>query len=189
MPTDEELIAEIHKGSQAAMEVLVKRHYKYIFSYVYRKVGDYHLAYDMTQEILIKMMKSLYQYKSFGKFPHWLLTIAVNHCRDYYRSRSYKQKLQENELSPSIKDGKENVEDLVSKKEESERVRLALEQLPEYQREAIILKYYQDLKIKEIAKITDAKESTVKSRLKQGIDKLRILLKGGEQHEKFQKTK
>ncbi|MDQ0253560.1 DNA-directed RNA polymerase specialized sigma24 family protein [Evansella vedderi] len=86
VPIDEELIEEIKNGSQAAMEVLIKKQYKTIFAYVYRKVGDYHLAYDMTQEVFIKMMKSINEYKGGGKFQHWLLKIAVNHCRDYFRS-------------------------------------------------------------------------------------------------------
>ncbi|MDG5789070.1 RNA polymerase sigma factor [Evansella sp. AB-P1] len=180
MSTDEELIEEIKNGSQAAMEVLVKRHYKYIFAYVYRKLGDYHLAYDLTQDIFIKMMKSIHHYKGEGKFEHWLLKIAVNHCRDYFRSRSYKEKEEQNTLSEQIKDEKENVWDLISKKLESEKVKTAVHKLPEYQKEAIILKFYKGLKIKEIAHLTDSKEATVKSRLKQGIEKLKIALKGGD---------
>lgn len=186
MPKDEELIEEINNGSQAAMEVLVKKHYKFIFAYVYRKLGDYHLAYDLTQEVFIKMMKSLNMYKNDGQFKHWLLKIAVNHCRDYFRSRTYKQKGEENQIDHKLKDEKENVWDLLSKKIDSENVKVAVEQLPDFQKEAIILKFYQDLKIKEIAEMTESKEATVKSRLKQGIEKLKKLLKGGCEDEKRQ---
>ncbi|HHU20040.1 MAG TPA: RNA polymerase sigma factor [Bacilli bacterium] len=176
MPTDEELIDEIQLGSQAAMEVLVKRHYQYIFAYVYRKVGDYHLAYDLTQEVFVKMMKALKRYRGKNKFKHWLLKIAVNHCRDYFRSRAFKHKEKEGELAPKLIDQKSNVWDLISKKINSEEVKAALEQLPEYQKETIILRYYHDLKIKEIAEVTDSKEATVKSRLRQGQAKLKQLL-------------
>ena len=48
MLTDEELIEEIIQGSQAAMEVLVNKHYKSVFAYLYRKTGDYHTAFDLT---------------------------------------------------------------------------------------------------------------------------------------------
>ncbi|MFD1638597.1 RNA polymerase sigma factor [Evansella tamaricis] len=75
MQSDESLIEEIKSGSQAAMEVLVKKHYKNIFGFTYRKVGDYHLAYDMTQEIFIKMMKSIASYNGQGKFQNWLLKL------------------------------------------------------------------------------------------------------------------
>lgn len=186
MPTNEELIEEIKNGSQAAMEVLVKKHYKNIFAYVYRKLGDYHLAYDLTQEVFIKMMKSIGTYKAKGKFEHWLLTIAVNHCRDYFRSSTYKHRSKEQEIFHQIKDGSENVWDLLSKKIDSEKVKEALQTLPEYQKETIILRFYHDLKIKEIAQITKSKEATVKSRLRQGISKLKELLQGGNKYEKAQ---
>lgn len=161
------------------MEVLVKKHYKNIFAYVYRKLADYHLAYDLTQEVFIKMMKSIATYKAKGKFEHWLLTIAVNHCRDYFRSSTYKHRSKEQEIFYQIKDDSENVWDLLSKKIDSEKVKEALQTLPDYQKEAIILRFYHDLKIKEIAHITKSKEATVKSRLRQGIGKLKELLQGG----------
>lgn len=159
------------------MEVLVKRHYKNIFAYVYRKVEDYHLAYDLTQEVFIKMMKSIENYKSYGKFSNWLLTIAVNQCRDYFRSRKFKQKNIEEEFKDLFKDEKGNISNLLNKKVESKQVRLALLQLPEFQRETIILRYYHNLKIKEIAVVTKSNESTVKSRLRQGIEKLKVLFR------------
>ncbi|MCZ0703709.1 RNA polymerase sigma-70 factor (ECF subfamily) [Natronobacillus azotifigens] len=179
--SDESLLEEIRNGSQAAMEVLVKKHYRTIFAYTYRKVGDYHLAYDMTQEIFIKMLKYISSYSGQGKFQHWLLKIAVNHCRDYYRSSAYRNKNQINEINDHLKDERENIEDLLSKKHTSVKVKEAIDQLPVYQREAIILKYYQDLKIKKIAELTEAKESTVKSRLKQGMAKLKIILMEGNE--------
>ena len=179
--TDQELIEEIKNGSQAAMEVLVKKHYRNIFAYVYRKLGDYHLAYDITQEVFIKMIKSIHDFTPHGQFKHWLLTIAVNQCRDYCRSSKFKQKSVEGELTDTLRDEKEDVWDLLSKKIESERVKEAIGQLPDYQREPIILRFYHDLKIKEIATITNSKEATVKSRLKQGIQKLKKHFKGGDQ--------
>lgn len=179
IPADEELIEEIKSGSQAAMEVLVKRHYKQIFAYIYRTVSDYHTAYDLTQEVFIKMMQSIDRYQGKGKFPNWLITIAVNHCRDYFRSRHFQQKEQEQELQKYITDRRENVWDLLSKKWDSEQVKRAIESLPSFQREAIVLRYFHDYKIKEISEITDAKESTVKSRIRQGTIKLKRMLEGG----------
>lgn len=189
MQSDESLIEEIKNGSQAAMEVLVKKYYKNIFAYTYQKVGDYHLAYDLTQEIFIKMMKSIANYNGQGKFQHWLLKIAVNHCRDYYRSRAYRQSNEIKEITPQLKDERENVEDLLSKKFDSVKVKEALDQLPNFQREAIILKFYQGLKIRQISQITEANESTVKSRIKQGIEKLKFLIKGGNEDEQHQSKK
>lgn len=189
MSSDEELIDEIKAGSHSAMEVLVARHYKNIFAYVYRKIGDYHTAYDLTQEIFIKMMKSIDRYHANGKFTNWLLTIAVNHCRDYFRNSHFQNSKNEQQLDYPILDENGNIWDLFSKKIEHKRVKEALEKLPDFQKEAIILKFYHGLKIKEIAVITNSKESTVKSRLKQGMEKLKISLKGENEYDQEAKGK
>ncbi len=91
MLSDEELIEEILRGSQAAMEVLVKRHYKSVFAYVYRKTGDYHTAFDLTQEVFIKMLKALHHYNGVGKFTNWLFKIAHNSCLDHLRASQAKE--------------------------------------------------------------------------------------------------
>jgi RNA polymerase sigma factor (sigma-70 family) len=180
MPTDEELIEEIRQGSQAAMEVLVRRHYPAIFAYHYRKTGDYHMALDLTQNTLVKMMRSLEQYHFRSKFPNWLMTIAVNVCRDYYRSREHRERIHAVEPDPSQADSSPLISDLLSKKADREQVRLALQDIPETQREAIVLRYYHDFKLQEIAEATGVQEATVKSRLHQGIGKLKRLLGAGE---------
>lgn len=82
MSEDEQLIEKIHNGSEEAMETLVRRHYQNVFAFVYRRTGEYHLAYDLTQEIFLKMIKSLHFYHERGKFRSWLIKIAVNKCRD-----------------------------------------------------------------------------------------------------------
>ncbi|MFZ7132490.1 MAG: RNA polymerase sigma factor [Eubacteriales bacterium] len=179
MSTDEELIREIQLGSHAAMEVLVKRYYKMIFSYVYRKLGDYHEAYDITQEIFIKMMKHINNYKESSKFKNWLFKIGVNSCNDYFRSRGFQEKNSTVELKPTLKDDQGNIWDLLSRNLDRKRIKEAIEELPDHQRDALILKFYHDFKIKDIAKITDTKEATVKSRLKQGLDKLDKIINGG----------
>lgn len=116
MPSDEELIEEIHRGSQAAMEVLVRRYYKIIFAFLYRKTTDYHMSLDLTQETLIKMMKSLVMYKAQGRFSHWLITIAANVCRDYYRSKQYKDQQMKPLQSSLLDEFSNNIEDLLSQK-------------------------------------------------------------------------
>lgn len=178
MPAEDELVGKIVEGNEHAMEQLVKKHYKEIFAYVYRTVGDYHLAYDLTQEVFMKMLKFIKHYQGRGKFSHWLITIAVNHCRDYFRSKYFKQKTKEKELLQQIPGKQDYPWDFVRKEFESEKVKQALEQLPIYQREPIVLRFYHDYKIKEIAEMTKANESTVKSRIRQGMMKLKRMLEG-----------
>lgn len=189
--TDEELIQEIHEGSRAAMDVLVKRHYKPVFAYIYRKTGEYHTAYDLTQEVFIKMMKSLNTYQSTGKFEHWLLKIAVNHCLDYFRGREYKQHQREMELTEEAFPASEhqNVWDIFQKRTQNEQVRQAVLSLPEHQRDAVILNYYNGLKIREVAAVTETSESTAKSRIRLGISKLKEIITGGDRHEAHKRKK
>lgn len=91
--TDENLIKEILKGNESAMEILVKRHYDFVHSYIYRTTKDYNIAYDITQDVFIKMMKNIDKYSiEGGKFKNWLLKIAVNTTKDYFKSSTYKQR-------------------------------------------------------------------------------------------------
>ncbi|MBW9148864.1 RNA polymerase sigma factor [Clostridium sp. CM028] len=187
MSTDEELIKEIQSGNQYAMEILVKNNYKLLFSFIYRHIGDYHTSYDITQEVLIKLVKSIKSYKDEGKFKNWLLRIAANTCNDYFRSSGAIKNKSNIELNTNIIDKNSNVYEIMSRKIERQKIKNAITTLPEFQRNAIILKYYHDLKIKDIAYITQSNESTVKSRLKQGIGKLKQVFERSEKNEKSAK--
>ena len=181
MQNEIELINEILHGSQAAMEVLVNRYYKVIFSYIYRSTGQYHTSYDLTQEVFIKMLKSIQKFdKKIGNFKNWIFKIAVNTVKDYFKSSSYRGFKEMTEIDENRVDEGENVVELLSHMSKRSEIKKALIELPGYQRDAIILKFYHDMKIKDIAVVMDTNESTVKSRLKQGIDKLKNILEEGE---------
>lgn len=177
--TDEQLIKETLKGNESAMEILVKRHYDLVHSYIYRTTNDYNTSYDITQEVFIKMMKNIDKYNlESGKLKNWLLKIAVNTTKDYFKSKTYKQRSENCDIENHQIEDKSNVIDIISKKEEAIKIKEAVENLPKLQREAILLKYYNDLKIKEISIITGDNENTIKSRLYNGIKNLKKLLGG-----------
>lgn len=177
--TDENLIKEILKGNESAMEILVKRHYDLVHSYIYRTTNDYNTSYDITQDVFIKMMKNIDKYNlENGKFKNWLLKIAVNTTKDYFKSKTYRQRIEHCDIENHEIEDKSNVIDIISKKEEAVKIKAAIEKLPDLQKEAILLKYYNDLKIKEISNITGNNENTIKSRLFSGIKNLKKLLGG-----------
>ena len=185
--TDEKLIKEILKGNESAMEILVKRHYELVHSYIYRATNDHNIAYDITQEVFIKMMKNIDKYNlGNGKFRNWILKIAVNATKDYFKSNTYKQRSEICDIENNQIGDKSNVIDIISKKEESIKIKEAIKKLPNRQREAILLKYYNDLKIKEISNITGDNENTIKSRLFNGIKNLKKLLGGDIFEEKYE---
>lgn len=180
---DNQLIKEILNGNEAAMELLVKRYYDMVQSFIYRLTGDYNLSYDLTQEIFIKIMKSLNRYDcKKGEFKPWILKVASNYCKDYFRSSAYKQRIESSDIEEAEIKSEENVIDILEIKEDRKVIKSAVDNLPTLQREAIILKYYHDLKIKEISNITGDKESTIKSRLFNGIKNLKKCL-GGVRYE------
>lgn len=176
-----ELIGEILSGSQAAVEVLVNRYYKGIFSYIYRSTGQYHTSYDLTQEVFIKMMGALNRFdRRSGNFKNWIYKIALNVIRDYFKGRGYREYKEAVEIDEERSDEDSNVVEIISRMSQREEIKKAITELPEFQRDAIILRFYHDMKIKDIAAVMDTTESTVKSRLRQGIDKLKNILKDGE---------
>lgn len=180
VPDDHELIEEILGGSQAAMEVLTRKYYKSIYAFIYRKVGDKETAYDLTQEVFIKVIQRIQSYSHKGTFKSWLFSIAINHCRDYWGSAYYRHTSQKTELRETLESDEKSIPYIFERKVMREQVRFALASLPDYQKEALILKYFHHMKIKEISKVTNTSVPTVKSRLKQGLNKLAKLLRRGE---------
>lgn len=168
------LVRQIKRGDPEAWEQLVQRHYDTIYAYCYRRCfGDKKLAEDLTQDVFLKLIKGIDKYQFTGKFFNYLFTIAVNTCNSYYT----KKRFQLTELEDYLPDTAQK--DSLTKVSEEERaaaIQEALNQLPEIQREALILKFYHDLKVKEIAKITGVSVPTAQSRINQGTKKLGKLL-------------
>lgn len=186
--SDESLVKEVQNGNEHAMEILVKINYNIVYSFLYRNTSDSELSYDLTQEVFIKIIKNINQFnREKGKFKSWLLKIAVNVKNDYFKSSSYKHFKNIDDIDNHDIEDKNNLIDILSRKDETKKIKEAISELSPLQREAIILKYYDDLKIKEISKITGANENTVKSRLLNGVKSLKKLL-GGEKFEKIQNT-
>jgi len=126
------------------------------------------------------MMKKIHTYSNKKKFSSWLFMIALNHCRDYWKSNEFKRLSMQTELQDIQQNEQQQVSYIFENKETREQIKQAMESLPEYQKEALILKYFHQMKIREIAELTNSNASTVKSRLKQGIGKLAVLLRKEE---------
>lgn len=128
----------------------------------------------------MKLLENIQAVRPLGKFQNYLLTIAVNTCNNYFK----KAKPAYTDLeSLDITDGTDSSVEKIIQDENQSEVRRAIDTLPDYQKEVIILRFYHELKIREIAKITQTSIPTVKSRLRQGLEKLRLYFndfKGGE---------
>ncbi|VDH00272.1 RNA polymerase sigma factor sigV [Lysinibacillus sphaericus] len=131
------------------------------------------MAADLTQDIFLKIIENIENYKFRGKFFNYLFTITVNVCNNYH---SKKKLIQYEFDETSINVDTETISKNIIAEDNSNRVQLALNTLPDIQKEALILKYYHDLKVKNIAKITGTSVSTSQSRINQGLKKLKGLL-------------
>jgi len=177
--SDEDLMLEHAAGSEAAFEELVRRHQKGVLNYTYRMVQNRQIAEELTQEVFIALVKNAQRYKPLAKFTTYLYAIASNIVsKEWMRQKRrprlfnlsnlwdrWKNAEQESDPLEHVGDERADVLAAFQYEEVSEAVNAALQHLPEHQREAFVLRRFQDLSYDEIASVTDAPVGTVKSRV------------------------
>jgi RNA polymerase sigma-70 factor (ECF subfamily) len=178
---DVELVQTAVAGREASFEELVRRYQRPIAAYVYRMVGDYDSALDLTQEVFIKVYNSLNRYRAEFKFSTWIYKIAHNAAIDHLRRHA----VREQALS-GTGDGERREVTIESKRltpeQESERkercseIESVVQLLQSSYRELIILRHSHDLSYDEIAEVTGLPLGTVKNRLFRAREAMRDLL-------------
>lgn len=168
--SDGDLIVKALAGREDGFEELVRRYQRPITTYVYRMVGNYDAALDVTQEVFIKVYNSMARYSSEYKFSTWLYKISHNAAIDYLR----RHRAHEFSIEAENADGTYQLEfesKRLSPEQEHERsewreeVAAVIKCLPAGYRELILLRHTQDLSYDEIAEITNLPLGTVKNRL------------------------
>ena len=177
--TDEELVASATAGDLDSFNQLVSRWERPIYALAYRTLGRDEDARDVVQEAFMRAYRGLRGFKGEAKFSSWLYRITLNLCRDWMRRErrapivSVPEGVDPLELADDRASPAESVEDLVARREMSAAVARAMQELPEEQRQAIMLKEYHGLTFQEIADQLNCPLSTVKTRLYQGLSVLR----------------
>jgi RNA polymerase sigma-70 factor, ECF subfamily len=180
MPSDspdvvESLIQRCLHGDQLAWEQIVRQYWRKVFNVAYKFVGKHDAAEDLTQDIFLKIFKSLDTFDRRANFQTWLISISRNLCIDHYRSvrkerETIDRDVDAGELAPaSAEPGP------VAALEQSDRVALlkqALSALPDTLRTAVLLRDIQELSYQEIADRLRLPEGTVKSRINRGRTEL-----------------
>lgn len=149
------------------------QYYDEIFRFAYYMTGSEDAACDCTQETYLRLIRFYDTYVEKRKFKAWLFRIARNVCYDYFRRQ---KEVPSEDVTLGRMPDKAETDRNLRHLERGQVIRAALEKLPRMQRDVVILRFYHELSIKEIAIITDSKIPTVKSRLRQSIGKLRHLL-------------
>ena len=168
--TDRELVATAATGIEGSFEELVRRYQRPISSYVYRMVGDYEAALDLTQEIFIKVYGSLARYRSEFKFSTWLYKIAHNSAVDHLRRNAGRERslftgIEGDQYELPIESSSLSPEQESERRERRVEIEMVVRSLPAAYRELIALRHSQDLTYEEIVEVTGLPLGTVKNRL------------------------
>lgn len=164
------LIRRIKSGDAGALDLLIQKYYNDIYSYCYRRLGQAYNAQDITQEVFLHFCRNFDSYTHKGKCRNYLYVIAHNTCINAMKK---KIPIPQEKVPHECASGDEATIDCF---ETGDMIKTALNQLPGDQKEVILLRFYHDLKLKEIAKIMDAGLSVTKYRLSQGLKTLEKLL-------------
>ncbi|MCI8293426.1 MAG: RNA polymerase sigma factor [Hespellia sp.] len=171
MDSDFLLIRRMKQGEESAFDVFVHKYYKEILSYCGYRCPDRGYAEDIAQETFLRFFAKLSAYRYKGKTKNYLYTIAGNLCKDYLK-KIKESPTEETKLSKIIGFEERQTERALDKL----AVGQALKQLSDEFREVIILYYFQELRLREIADILEISLPLVKYRLKQARMQLLKLL-------------
>lgn len=167
---DRDLVSTAIAGYEGSFEELVRRYQRPISAYVYRMVGNYESALDLTQEIFIKIYNSLDKYRAEFKFSTWIYKIAHNSAVDHLRRSSTREQsivngTEDDQYELPIESGRLTPEQESERKERRGEIEAVVRTLPTNYRELIILRHSQDLTYEEIVEVTGLPLGTVKNRL------------------------
>lgn len=181
MEPDVQLVQRCLRGDGSAWEELVRRHTRRIYNLCYRFTGNAHEAEDLTQEVFLRVYRTLGSYRAMhGGFATWMTSVTRNLLIDHYR------RTRRDRLTDSLDDAMPRIEQKESAAprpdqfaalgELSQQVQRALQKLSPDLREAVILRDLQGLEYKEIQEVLQVPEGTVKSRINRGRIELARLL-------------
>ena len=167
---DRDLVATAVRGVEGSFEELVRRYQRPISAYVYRMVGNYESALDLTQEIFIKVYSSLNRYRAEFKFSTWIYKIAHNAAVDHLRRTATREQslvvgTEGDQFDLPIESGRLSPEQESEQRERRVEIETVVRALPANYRELIILRHSQDLSYEEIVEVTGLPLGTVKNRL------------------------
>ena len=174
------LVIQVRNGNGKAFNQLVKGWYQKIYNYSYKFFGDHDQAMEITQKTFIAVHQNFAKLNDPAAFKSWLYQIAINFCKEETRKSKRKWlfpfvsfKKQDNLIISEIKDATESPVVNMEQADLNQIIVKALAKLPDEQRTVVIMKEYEGLKFREIAKVLGISENTVKSRMYYGLKHLR----------------
>lgn len=179
--SDANLVSNYIKGDEGALEILIKRHKQKIYSFIYSKVYDRDVAEDIFQDAFIKVIRTLKRgaYNEEGKFLPWVMRISHNLVIDHFRRNNRMPKFDnagEFSIFSVLSDSSLNAEKTIIKEQVESDVRRLVDELPEDQKEVLIMRIYNDMSFKEISERTGVSINTALGRMRYALINLRKII-------------
>jgi len=175
------LVKNYIAGDENALALLINRHQSKIYGFIYSKMADRDIADDVFQDTFIKVIKTLKSnsYNEEGKFLPWVMRISHNLIVDHYRKNKKMPMLRETEefsIFSILADTSMNVEGRIITDVIEKDLQRIIKQLPEDQKEVLVMRIYQDLSFNEIAELTGVSINTALGRMRYALMNLRKLI-------------
>ncbi len=178
---DSVLVSNYISGNERSLEILIGRHKQRIYSFIYSKVLDRDISEDIFQDTFIKVINTLKKgrYNEEGKFLPWVMRIAhnlvIDHFRKDNRMPSFKN-TDEFDIFSVLSDSSLNAEKRIIKDQIHMDVRNLVDELPEDQKEVLMMRIYRDMSFKEISEQTGVSINTALGRMRYALINLRKVI-------------
>ena len=181
LTSDAILVSDYIQGNEASLSILISRHQQRIYSFVYSKVYDKDITEDIFQDTFIKVIRTLKRggYNEEGKFLPWVMRIAHNLVIDHFRKNKRMPKFDNSgdfNIFSVLSDGDLNAEKQIIKEQVETDVRRLIEELPDDQKDVLVMRIYKEMSFKEIALKTDVSINTALGRMRYALINLRKLI-------------
>ena len=180
--SDTTLIAEFISGNSNSFSILLDRYQKRVYGFIYSKVHDPELADDIFQDTFIKVVKSLRlgKYKDEGRFLSWVIRIAHNLIMDHYRRINrlpkHESKIENFDVLDRLIEQSISIEDSMIETQIHADLSILIEELPDNQKEVLLMRLFKDMSFKEIAENTDVSINTALGRMRYALINLRKIV-------------
>ncbi len=179
--TDATLVSNYIQGEEFALETLITRHKQRIYSFIYSKVYDRDIAEDIFQDTFIKVIRTLKKgkYNEEGKFLPWVMRISHNLVIDHFRKNSRMPKFSNTgdfNIFSVLSDNALDAEKSLIKSQVESDVRKVIDELPEDQKEVLMMRMYYDMSFKEISEKTGVSINTALGRMRYALINMRKII-------------
>ena len=180
-PIDSVLVADYIKGNEKSLEKLIIRHKQRVYSFIYSKVYNREITEDIFQDTFIKVINTLKKgkYNEEGKFLPWVMRISHNLVIDHFRKSNRMPKFRntdEFDIFSVLSDDSLNVENQLINNQIYNDVKELVKELPENQKEVLIMRLYKDMSFKEISETTGVSINTALGRMRYAVMNLRKIV-------------